>query len=124
MHDTFLSAAILLVNAGKLHGFAVGAPSGVSVGLEVTRERRVAVGRLRWKPEMVRPHLEAEPAASGPRAVTQRWANSAVPRTFSSGETRKTSKHESQFAERGLVVFFTHTTWCYFISHPLSYVNC
>lgn len=46
---------------------------------------------MRWKLETVRPYLEAEPAASGPRAVTQRRSNRAVPRTFSSGESGKTS---------------------------------
>lgn len=91
-------------------------PSGVNVGLEVrsetTRERVEAKaedeyvrGGLRWKLETVRPYLEAEPAASGPRAVTQRRSNCAVPRTFSSGESGKTS---ARVCKRNRVMFF-HT---------------
>lgn len=50
--------------------------------------------KLRWKLETVRPHLEAEPAASGPGAVTHRRSQRVVPRTFSSGETEDECEKE------------------------------
>lgn len=51
---------------------------------------------------MSRPHLEAEPAASGPGAVTQQPGERVVPRTFSSGERGRTRAEEH-------AVVFSHT---------------
>lgn len=76
---------------------------------------------LKWKPETVGPHLEAELAASGPWAVTHGRSKRVVPRTFSSGETEKTSARGKWQEKQSHV--FSHIPCWYTILHPLSFVT-
>lgn len=61
---------------------------------------------LSWKPETARPHLEEESATSGTWAVTHRWSNHVVPRTFTTGDSE--DEHQGQIDTESDL--FSHTT--------------
>lgn len=93
-------------------------------------EGRRWMGGFRQKPERVRPHLEAELAASGPWAVTQCRSYGVVPRTLSSGETEK-NKCKREAARETESYFFTHTILIFYLksfstfkTFPLLYIQC